>query len=90
VGLVNLGYAYVTMGQFDKGIDLMKQGIAKGVSKNPEDARLRLGYAQALAGKLEDSVATLKAVSGNDGRGDLARYWIMWETHPANKAPAAQ
>jgi tetratricopeptide (TPR) repeat protein len=85
VGLVNLGYAYVTMGQYDKGIELMKQGIAKGVAKNPEDAKLRLGYAQALAGKLEDSMATLKAVSGNDGRGDLARYWIMWEAHPANK-----
>lgn len=85
IGLVNLGYVYVTMGQFDKGIDLMKQGIAKGVAKNPEDAKLRLGYAQALAGKMEDSVATLKGVSGNDGRGDLARFWIMWETHPANK-----
>ncbi|TFW16475.1 hypothetical protein [Duganella callida] len=88
VGLVNLGYNYVTLGQFDKGIDLMKQGIAKGVSKNPEDAKLRLGYALAMAGKKDESVELLKTVTGNDGRGDLARYWIMYQTGP-KVAPAA-
>ena len=88
VGLVNLGYAYVTMGQFDKGIDLMKQGIAKGVAKNPEDAKLRLGYAMALAGKTDESIKLLQGVTGNDGRGELARYWINWEANPANQQAA--
>lgn len=83
VGLVNLGYNYVTMGQFDKGIDLMKQGIAKGISKNPEDAKLRLGYALAQAGKKEESIKVLETVKGDDGRGDLARYWIMYQNKPA-------
>lgn len=82
VGLVNLGYNYITLGQFDKGIDLMKQGIAKGVSKNPEDAKLRLGYALAMAGKKDESIALLKTVTGNDGRGDLARYWTMYQSGP--------
>jgi len=82
VGLVNLGYNYVTLGQGDKGIDLMKQGIAKGVSKNPEDAKLRLGYAMIMAGKKDEGVEVLKTISGNDGRGDLARYWIMYATGP--------
>lgn len=82
VGLVNLGYNYVTLGQFDKGIDLMKQGIAKGVAKNPEDAKLRLGYALAMAGKKDESIALLKTVTGNDGRGDIARYWINYQTAP--------
>jgi tetratricopeptide (TPR) repeat protein len=86
VGLVNLGYAYITMGQYDKGIDLMKQGIAKGVSKNPDDAKLRLAYALALAGKKDESIAALQAVTGNDGRGDLARYWIIWQKRPAETA----
>jgi tetratricopeptide (TPR) repeat protein len=91
VGLVNLGYNYVTLGQFDKGIDLMKQGIAKGIAKNPDDAKLRLGYALALAGKKEESVKLLETVTGNDGRGDLARYWIMYENPPAAAAaPAAK
>jgi hypothetical protein len=82
VGLVNLGYNYVTMGQFDKGVDLMKQGIAKGVLKNPEDAKLRLGYALVMAGKKDEAVELLKTISGTDGRGDLARYWIMYATGP--------
>ncbi|MRW91205.1 hypothetical protein GJ699_14510 [Duganella sp. FT80W] len=90
VGLVNLGYNYVTLGQFDKGIDLMKQGIAKGVSKNPEDAKLRLGYALVMAGKKDEAVEVLKTITGNDGRSDLARYWIMYATGPKVAAAEAK
>jgi tetratricopeptide (TPR) repeat protein len=90
VGLVNLGYNYMTLGQFDKGIDLMKQGIAKGVAKNPEDAKLRLGYALAMAGKKDESIEVLKTVSGNDGRGDLARYWINYQSAPKIEAAEAK
>ncbi|SHN38785.1 hypothetical protein SAMN05192549_109192 [Duganella sacchari] len=90
VGLVNLGYNYVTLGQFDKGVDLMKQGIAKGVAKNPDDAKLRLGYALVMAGKKDEAVTVLKTVTGNDGRGDLARYWIMYATGPKIAAPEAK
>jgi hypothetical protein len=83
VGLVNLGYNYVTLGQADKGVDLMKQGIAKGVSKNPEDAKLRLGYALAIAGKKDESIEVLKPLAaGADPRADLARYWINYQTAP--------
>ncbi|RZT04396.1 hypothetical protein SAMN05216319_3822 [Duganella sp. CF402] len=91
VGLVNLGYNYVTLGQFDKGVDLMKQGIAKGVSKNPEDAKLRLGYALAMAGKKDESLAVLKPLAvGTDPRADLARYWIMYQTGPKIGAAEAK
>ncbi|MES2257309.1 MAG: hypothetical protein V4724_02265 [Pseudomonadota bacterium] len=83
VGLVNLGYVYVTMDQFDKGLDLMQKGIAKGVAKNPEDARLRLGYAYALAGKKEEATKILETIQGADGRGELARYWLLWVNRPA-------
>ncbi|HEY1149845.1 MAG TPA: hypothetical protein VGF27_14790 [Pseudoduganella sp.] len=91
-GLVNLGYAYVTMGEYDKGIDLIKQGIAKGGLKNAEDAKLRLGVAQALANKKEDAVATLSGVTGADGRGDMARYWILWvnRPYPAKATPPGE
>ena len=88
VGLVNLGYNYITLGQFDKGIDLMKQGIAKGVSKNPEDAKLRLGYALAMAGKKDESIKLLETIQGDDGRADLARFWIMYQNKPAATAAA--
>jgi hypothetical protein len=83
VGLVNLGYNYVTLGQNDKGIDLMKQGIAKGVSKNPDDAKLRLGYALAISGKKDESIEVLKPLAaGTDPRADLARYWINYQSAP--------
>jgi hypothetical protein len=75
--LVNLGYTYVTMGQFDKGIDLIAKGIAKGGLKNPEDAKLRLGVAYAKAGKKDEALKALEAVKGSDGTADLARYWMM-------------
>ena len=84
VGLVNLGYAYVTMDQFDKGIPLMEQGIAKGINKRPDDYKLRLGIAYAKAGRNPDALNTFESVKGDDGGADLARYWAMW----VNRAPA--
>ncbi|MES2742164.1 MAG: tetratricopeptide repeat protein [Pseudomonadota bacterium] len=88
-GLINLGYAYVTMDQFDKGIELIQKGIAKGGLKRPDDAKLRLGYSYAMAGRKDDAIKTLQTIQGNDGLGDLARYWILWINRPATTATAA-
>jgi hypothetical protein len=89
-GLINLGYAYVTLGQYDKGIALIQEGIAKGGLQNADDAKLRLGYSYALAGRKDDAIKTLQGVTGTDGRGDLARYWIMWVNRPAGGNAQAQ
>jgi hypothetical protein len=86
-GLVNLGWAYATMDQYDKGIGLIQQGIAKGGLKSPEEAKLRLGMAQARAGKKADAIATFQTIKGGAGAGDLAKYWIMVLNAPAS-APA--
>jgi tetratricopeptide (TPR) repeat protein len=84
VGLVNLGYAYVSMDQFDKGLPLMEQGIAKGISKRPDDYKLRLGIAYAKAGRKAEALKAFESVKGDDGGADLARYWALW----VNRAPA--
>ncbi|WP_306392137.1 tetratricopeptide repeat protein [Telluria beijingensis] len=76
-GLVNLGWAYATMGQGDKGVTFIQQGIAKGGLKNPEEAKLRLGMAQARAGKNAEAIQTFQTVKGGGGAGDLAKYWIV-------------
>lgn len=92
VGLVNLGFAYVTMGQYDKGIDFMQKGIAKGNLKRPEDAKLRLGVAYVLAGRKDEALKALADVKGTEGQADLARYWTFYLNRPApgaNPAPAA-
>ena len=78
--LVQIGYAYVTMGQADKGIPLIEQAIAKGGLKRPEDAKLRLGLALLQSGAKNKSkaVQTLRSVQGADGAADLGRLWALY------------
>jgi len=81
-GLVNLGWAYVTMDQFDKGIGFIEQGIAKGGLKQPDEAKLRLGMAYARAGKKDQAIKTFETVKGGSGAADIAKYWILLVNHP--------
>ncbi len=76
--LVKVGYAYVTMGEVDKGITLIQQGIAKGQLRRPEDAKLRLGMAQQQSAKARAAATqTLRSVKGTDGVADIARLWLI-------------
>jgi hypothetical protein len=81
-GLLAMGYGLVQAGQADKGLQMMQDAIKAGGLRNPEDAKLHLGEAQAVAGKKSQAIATLKSVGGKDGTADLARYWIMAINHP--------
>ena len=63
------------MQQFDKGLELMEKGIAKGIHKHPEDARLHLAVAYAQAGQNDKALQTFATVSGPEGLDDLVRYW---------------
>ena len=77
--LVQLGYAYVSMGMADKGIPMIEQAIAKGGLKRPEDAKLRLGLALLQGGKGKaKAVQVLRSVQGNDGGADLGRLWALY------------
>ncbi len=76
--LVKVGYEYVTLGEVDRGIGLIRQGIAKGDLKYPNDARLRLGIAQLQSPPTRAAaVTTLRGVKGNDGVADIARLWLI-------------
>jgi hypothetical protein len=76
--LVQIGYAYVTMGEADKGVALIEQGIAKGGLKRPDEAKLRLGMAQQQSAKAKAKAnATLRSVQGSDGGADIARLWVL-------------
>jgi len=87
-GLVNLGWAYVSMEQYDKGIGFIEQGIAKGGLKSPDEAKLRLGMAYAQAGKKDQAIKTFETVKGNGGAADIAKYWIVLVNHPRTGAGA--
>jgi hypothetical protein len=77
--LVQIGYAYATMGQADKGVSLIEQGIAKGSLKRPEDAKLKLGLAMLQSSKHKaKAVQVLRGVQGNDGAADLGRLWALY------------
>lgn len=76
--LVEVGYAYVTMGETERGIKLIEQGIAKGDLKRPEDAKLRLGMAQLQSPATKaKGVQTLRQLKGNDGTAEVGRLWIV-------------
>ena len=75
--LLNLGFAYVTAGEYDKGIDLMEQGIRKDNLKHPDDGTLHLGMAYLMAGKKAAGIKAMKSIQGKDGTGDLARFWVI-------------
>ena len=88
-GLVNLGWAYSTMGQHDKGIGFIQQGIAKGGLKQPDEAKLRLGAAQAKAGRKDEAIKTFESVKAGGGLSDVARVWVMTLKQPAGAAAPA-
>jgi hypothetical protein len=77
-GLVKVGTSYVSLGEVDKGIELIQKGIAKGNLKRPEDAKLRLGLAQLQSAKTKAAgVQTLRSVKGSDGSSEIARLWLI-------------
>lgn len=76
--LVRVGTIYASMGEADKAVTLIRQGITKGGLKHPEDAKLRLGLAQLQAGKNKSAaLQTLRGVRGTDGVADIARLWTV-------------
>jgi hypothetical protein len=75
--LIDVGLNQVFDGAAAKGISVMQQGIAKGNLKRPDDAKLHLGVAYALAGDRTKALAQFKGVGGADGTADLARLWSL-------------
>ncbi|TRZ68755.1 MAG: hypothetical protein D4S02_03245 [Rhodocyclaceae bacterium] len=74
---VSIGFNFVLHGQFDKGIPLIEQGIAKGGLKYPEDAKLKLAMAYLYAGQKDKAVQAFKSIAGTDGIEVLARLWLL-------------
>jgi tetratricopeptide (TPR) repeat protein len=84
VALVNVGFAYVSGGQFDTGIPMMEQGIARGGLPRPDEARLHLGIAYLSAGKKAEAIKAFREVGGTDGTAELARLWLIYAQRPTS------
>jgi hypothetical protein len=74
--LVRIGLAYTGLGQFEKGVALIQQGISKRGLRQPNDAQLHLGIALMRAGQKGRAAQAFKSVTGTDGTADLARLWL--------------
>lgn len=77
------------MGQYDKGVGFIQQGIAKGGLKQPDEAKLRLGAAQVKAGRKDDAIKTFESVKAGGGLSDVAKVWIMTLKQPAGAGATA-
>ena len=75
--LVNVGWAMVCAGHYDKGIPLMEQGIQKGGVSRPDEAKLHLAIAYLAAGQKASAITAFKSVQGGDSTADLARLWLI-------------
>lgn len=75
--LVATGFNYATYGQYDKGIALMQQGIAKGGLKSVDQAQLHLGYAQMLSGDKATAKRSWSGIKASDGSADMARLYTL-------------
>jgi len=80
--LVNVGFVYVSDGQFDQGIALMEQGMQKGGLRRPDEAKLHLAIAYLAAGQKAKAIAAFRDVGGTDGTADLARLWSIHAQRP--------
>ena len=89
--LVTQGLLETLNGNAAKGVQLIEDGIAKGGLRQPEDAKLHLGYAQVRAGRDADALKTFQSVSGPNGLSSLAHVWVLYlqSRQAAAAAPAA-
>ncbi len=74
---VGLGLAYLGYGQYDRAVDAISKGLAKGGVKNEAQARLLLGIAQLKAGHKEDATKSFHAVKGDPSLERLANLWTL-------------
>jgi tetratricopeptide (TPR) repeat protein len=79
IELFDLGFAHVTLGNYDKGLALMEKGLRKGrLAGRPQYARLHLGIAFLMAGRKASAIETFELVGGRHTAPDLARLWIIY------------
>lgn len=76
--MVTLGFSMVVGGRGAEGTALMEKGIASGVLKKPDEAKLHLGYAYIKAGDKAKAAKAFKSVQGTDGAANIARLWLLF------------
>ncbi len=79
--LVKFGEAYWSYGQYDKAVEVIHAGIAKGV-QNGDDAKLRLGIAYIGAGKRAQALEAFKGIAAGSVSSQIAKLWTLAANAP--------
>ncbi len=74
---IGLGLAYYGYQQYDKALQALTQGIAKGGLKDPPAAHLLLGIVQFKSGDKNAALQSFKAVKGDPTLQRLAALWSL-------------
>jgi hypothetical protein len=77
--MVNMGYNLAVHGYYDRAIELMEQGIAKGGLKAPNEAKLHLGMVYLQSGNAAKASEVFSTIQGNEGAAELAKYWLLYK-----------
>jgi hypothetical protein len=79
--LVKLGEDYCGMGRSRDAVQVIQDGIAKGVS-DTDGAQIRLGQAYYLSGQKPQAVAAFAKIKDKGNYGMVARLWTIYvRTH---------
>ncbi len=80
LAMFNYGFNLFQSGQTERGVAQMEQGLAKGIARNADLARLRLVAAYAELKQHDKALALLQALSGKAdpvGLDECVRYWTL-------------
>ncbi|MSO73412.1 MAG: hypothetical protein EXQ84_07405 [Rhodospirillaceae bacterium] len=74
--LVKYGEAYASYGQYDKAIEVIQAGIAKGL-QNGDEGKLRLGIVYIQSGKRAQGLDAFKGITAGSVPAHLAKLWSL-------------
>lgn len=75
---VKLGETYISYGDYAKGIEAIKRGLAKGNVKAVDEANMDLGMAYLASKRKSDAIAAFKAVPATSNLNRVAKLWIIY------------
>jgi tetratricopeptide (TPR) repeat protein len=86
--MVGIGKLYFSTGDYDKAVDAMQKGLAKGGVTDTDDVNMLIGIADSRAGKATEAKAAFDAIK-DPKMADVARLWkIKLDAASAAAAPA--
>ena len=83
--MFNYGFNMVHLGLTERGVAQMEQGLAKGIARNGDLAKLRMVAVYAQLGQRDKAKQVLAGLSGKTdpmGLDDAVRYWTLYLTQP--------